>query len=143
MTENTKPVVCGRPRRLSSRLAWAVVALLLGLGVVYAGVGLSRWAEPLSESRGGADGARRWQQVQYMLRGVDPNALFDEVEELRAEYAAGETAGWPGVPPFFEEFRLPFQAYPAGEYPPFSYGLMVPLHGFADPAAAAAWFLVL
>ena len=133
----------GQARARFRRFAAWLAAALLALGLLYAGVGLWRWAQPVSVSSGGTDSYRRWQQVRYMIRGWCPNVLYAAVEGHRDAYKRGDLAGDPAFPPLFDDLRLSFEPYPAGEYPPFSYGLMLPLHWPADRDAASAWFLAL
>ncbi|WP_169332042.1 glycosyltransferase family 87 protein [Phycisphaera mikurensis] len=109
---------------------------MLLLGVTYTTVASQRW-----ERGQGGDAALRWQQVHYVLRGIDPNLLHQAVANRDDEFAMGllETEGIR----FFEALRLPQRAWPIGEYPPFAYGLAVPLHWPPDVVVADRWFMAL
>ena len=76
----------------------------------------------------GVDMQTRWQEVQYLLRGVDPIT---------------RTSGGGDVEIVFEDLAIPGREVALGVYPPWSYVMSVPLLFPGTLRGATTWFVVL
>ena len=122
---------------LSASGLWFRRLLIAGL-VAYAllihGNGLRLASQP---GKAG-DTQARWQQVQYVLRGIDPNGLVDRVDGREQAFFAGRLEG-PGLR-FYPQLVIPQRLMPYGDYPPSSYFTGIFLHWPQTLTAAGWWY---
>jgi len=120
------------PRRAWS-LATVSLLCLLPLAAANLGVGVKRafLSTPV-------DLSSRWQEVQYVLRGVDPNQLHFDIDGQHDRWTSGGLG--PDAPPYHADLDRPGRPVPIGIYPPWTYTLAIPLHGPPTLAAAVVWF---
>ncbi len=121
------------PLARTPRLYTLVCMLLVVLMFLYIARGIYTYTtKPV------IDTDRRWQEVQYLMKGVDPNTLHWRVAGSRSAYRAG-TLGDDG-PPFFTKYVLPDRDYAIGVYPAYTYVMSVPLMWPQTVAGVRLWF---
>ena len=111
------------PPRRDRRLPLALA--LSALGALWLAYGTHLFTEQ------GYDFLARWQEIQTLLRGFDPNLTHrllvpDVVVPTPPELAGLEIAG---------------RGFAIGVYPPWSYVFAVPAHWVADRELAALWYV--
>ena len=116
-------------------LALASVALLAMAAVV----ALLAAGKAIGPS--GRDFELRWQEMQYLQRGIDPNLMFFE---LRAAHRPHAGPPYPVArSPFQSDLVVSAKAFPIGVYPPWAHTLALPVGIVPELDRAKRVFLAL